>query len=149
LESRLDAMDRRLRQLQEELAAGPPVSLDGQLGSPSGAFAAELSDAESDRSPTQVEVLAKLYGRLVASMRELLGGYELVAEQLVHGRASPPLSAAPEHGSTRIALSAGPFAGTAVLRDFERALSELPGVQAVALRGYEADNRAIIDVRLR
>jgi hypothetical protein len=48
-----------------------------------------------------------------------------------------------------VALSAGPFAGTTALREFEQALAELPGVETVELRGYEADNRAIFDIQLR
>jgi hypothetical protein len=144
LETRLEAMDRRLRELQEELGSGPPVSLDGApVESPAGAPVTGLSAAESDPPSSQVEVLAELYGKLVASMRELLGGYELVAEQLLP---AAPLRAG---DPPRVALSAGPFAATAALRDFERALAELPGVETVALRGYEADNRAIFDVQLR
>jgi hypothetical protein len=143
-ETRLEAMDRRLRELQAELAPRPPAILDGPpVESPAGVPGIGRSAAESDRPPTQVEVLAELYGKLVASMRELLGGYELVAEQLL---APPP---APDGDSAQVALSAGPFAGTAALRDFQQALSQLPGVEAVALRGYEEDNRAIIDVQLR
>jgi hypothetical protein len=148
-ETRLEAMDRRLRELQAELAPGPPAILDGSpVESPAGVPGPGRSAAESDRPPTQVEVLAELYGKLVASMRELLGGYELVAEQLL---AEQPLAArpAPDGDSAQAALSAGPFAGTAALRDFQQALSQLPGVEAVALRGYEEDNRAIIDVQLR
>jgi hypothetical protein len=136
-ETRLEAMDRRLRELQAELALGPPGGDDG----------AAVSDGIAGpppTPPTQLEVLAELYGKLVASMRQLLGGYELVAAQLLP---APPV--ARDGDSAQVALSAGPFAGTAALRDFQRALSQLPGVEAVALRGYEEDDRAIIDVQLR
>jgi hypothetical protein len=34
------------------------------------------------------------------------------------------------------------------LRAFERAVSRLPGVREVAVRGYEGADRAIIEVRL-
>ena len=45
-------------------------------------------------------------------------------------------------------LSAGPFANIEALHEFEEALSRMPGVRDVAVRGYEGTDRAIIDVRL-
>jgi hypothetical protein len=149
-ETRLEAMDRRLRELQAEIGPGPAVGLDGPPPESSAEVpVAGLSAAESDGSPTQMEVVVELYGKLVASMRELLGGYELVAEQLLPGRPAPAPAPAPGGDHAGVALSAGPFAGTTALREFEQALAALPGVETVALRGYEADNRAIFDVQLR
>jgi outer membrane biosynthesis protein TonB len=95
-------------------------------------------------SHQQVEVLTELSERLVASMRELLAGYERVLAPR-SGRPTPaPLAAA----SAQVTLLAGPFASTESLREFETALSHLRGVREVAVRGYEGTNRAIMDVRL-
>jgi hypothetical protein len=43
---------------------------------------------------------------------------------------------------------AGPFSSIPELRDFERALAEMPGVRDVHVRGYEGADRAIIEVTL-
>jgi hypothetical protein len=51
--------------------------------------------------------------------------------------------------SPEVTLSAGPFATLEALREFEQAVSSLPGVREVAVRGYEGSDRAIIEVRLR
>jgi hypothetical protein len=49
---------------------------------------------------------------------------------------------------TEITISAGPFGTVAEVRDFERALAEIPSVRDVHVRGYEGTNRAIIEVSL-
>jgi hypothetical protein len=87
----------------------------------------------------QVEAITELSERLVASMRELRSGYERV---LAPGSHRHPGRAA------GVTLSAGPFASIEALHEFERALSDVPGVRDVAVRGYEGIDRAIIDVRL-
>ena len=76
--------------------------------------------------------------RLVASMRELLDGYERVLAPNARGRPEP----------ARVPLSASPFASIEALREFEAALSHLRGVRDVVVRGDEGTGRAIIDVRL-
>lgn len=91
----------------------------------------------------QVEALTELSERLVASMRELLVGYERVLAPASRPRPepAPPVSAP-------VTLLAGPFASVEALREFESALSHLRGVREVTVRGYEGTDRAIIDVRL-
>ena len=146
-ETRLAAMDRRLRELQEELApsgAPPPDPVDNgetvaRASIRPGALAAPLA---SERPEPARDFLVPLYERLLASMRELLAGYELVV-------AAPERAARPRPAAEGVAVSAGPFSSTPALRDFERALSELPGVQSVSLRGYDTDDRAVWDVQLR
>jgi hypothetical protein len=91
----------------------------------------------------QVEALTELSERLVASMRELLVGYERVLAPASGRRPEP---AAP--ASAPVTLLAGPFASIEALREFEAALSQLRGVREVTVRGYEGTDRAIIDVRL-
>jgi hypothetical protein len=88
----------------------------------------------------EVQALAELSERLVASMRELLAGYERVLASASPRRPDP---AAPP-----VTLSAGPFASIEALHEFEEALSRMPGVRDVAVRGYEGTDRAILDVRL-
>ena len=89
------------------------------------------------------EALAELSERLVASMRELLAGYERVLAPASRRRPEPAPAA-----SAHVTLLAGPFASTEALREFETALSHLRGVREVLVRGYEGTDRAIIDVRL-
>ncbi len=86
----------------------------------------------------QIQALAELSERLIASMRELIDGYERVL--------APKACARPE--PARVTLTAGPFTGIASLHEFEAALSHLRGVREVTVRGYEGTDRAIIDVRL-
>ncbi len=95
-------------------------------------------DPALDATP-QIQALTELAERLVASMRELLAGYERV---LAPASRRQPEPAAP------VTLSAGPFADIEALHEFEEALSRMPGVRDVAVRGYEGTDRAIIDVRL-
>ncbi len=99
----------------------------------------------------QIQSLTQLSARLLASMSELLAGYEAV---LVGGSPRPPVrQSAPSRARPRpddadVTLSAAPFAGLEALHEFERAVSRLPGVREVAVRGYEGTDRAIIEVRL-
>lgn len=86
----------------------------------------------------QIQALTELSERLVASMRELLAGYERVLAPASRRRPEP----------AGVTLAAGPFASIEALREFEAALSHLRGVSEVVVRGYEGTDRAIIDVRL-
>lgn len=86
----------------------------------------------------QIEALTELSERLLASLRELLVGYERMLAPRAHPRPEP----------ARVTLSAGPFASIEALHEFEAALSHLRGVREVVVRGYEGTDRAIIDVRL-
>lgn len=154
-ETRLAAMDRRLRELQEELAPSPPPpdepapvydDDDGPRIRPVPRASVRPSVAPPpvapEPAPPRADVLGLMYRRLLASMRELLEGYEL----LISGETGAGAGDAPR---SEVAVSAGPFSGTPALRDFERALSDLPGVRGVSLRGYDSDDRAVWDVQLR
>ncbi|HTP19136.1 MAG TPA: hypothetical protein VMJ65_05995 [Solirubrobacteraceae bacterium] len=87
---------------------------------------------------SQIQALTELSERLVASMRELLDGYERILAPKPRPRAEPP----------GVTLSAGPFASIEALREFEAALLQVRGVREVTVRGYEGTDRAILDVRL-
>ena len=95
-------------------------------------------DPVLDATP-QVQALTELAERLAAATRDLLAGYERMLAPTPPRRPEP---AAP------VTLSAGPFANIEALHEFEEALSRMPGVRDVAVRGYEGTDRAIIDVRL-
>jgi hypothetical protein len=144
-------MDRLLRDVQVGLVPGrePAPALTVPESS---AAVRESPPAPNARPPAtdapQLHALSELSARLLASIRELLAGYERV---LVPA-ASPAPSArrTPRHRSESpdVTLAAGPFVSLEALREFERAVSRLPGVRDVAVRGYEGTDRAIIEVRL-
>jgi hypothetical protein len=84
--------------------------------------------------------LEAMCAHLLASMRELMSGYELA---LTHVSARP----APEAGPA-LTVAAGPFDSVDVLQHFEDALRGLPEVAEVAVRGYEGTDRAVLEVHL-
>ncbi len=89
----------------------------------------------------QLHGLAIAHGRLLESLQRLVGSYERTLTQSDHPRPAP---ATP----TQFSVSAGPFASTAALHGFERTLAQIPEVRDVQLRGYEGEDRAIVDVHL-
>ena len=90
-------------------------------------------------SAHQIGLLTELTERLLASMREVLDGYERVLAPAARPRPVP---------AAGVTMSAGPFASIEALREFEAALSHVRGVREVVVRGYEGTDRAILDVRL-
>jgi hypothetical protein len=76
-------------------------------------------------------------------MRELLDAYEAVLARLA--AAESPATPPP---ADELTISAGPFTTTGEVRAFLRMLLELPSVYEASVKGYEGDDRAIIDVRL-
>jgi hypothetical protein len=155
-------MDRLLRDIQAGLLPGrepaPPLSVSAELSEP--VVAAEpvaAPPAPSIPDPSipdasipdpEHQALSELSGRLLASMRELLAGYERVLLPAASPRPPARRAARQRPDSPDVTLSAGPFASLEALRDFEQAVSRLPGVRDVAVRGYEGVDRAIIEVRL-
>ena len=85
--------------------------------------------------------LQAMCARLLASMRELMAGYELA---LTHVSDRPTSEAGPA-----LTVAAGPFDSITVLQRFEDALRALPEVAEVAVRGYEGSNRAVLEVHLQ
>ena len=77
---------------------------------------------------------------MLGSLRGLLDAYDALLEQLRYEEESS--------GPVELTVSAGPFMSIDAVRDFERALTRLPGVTEVAVRGYERGDRAIVDVQL-
>jgi hypothetical protein len=171
LSTRLAEIDRRLREIQAQLAPDrepapaftPPAPSggDAELAEPEldtdpesprrgreGPLAAVLAsgrahnsaqpdprEAASDPVANQIEQLAELQTSLLSSMTDVLAGFHRALAQL-------------EADGREITISAGPFGTLDALREFERRLSALTGVGEVTVRGYEGDDRAVIDVRL-
>jgi hypothetical protein len=163
----LAEMDRLLRAIQVELEPGrdPAPALETPPPAPP-TTAPEAAPPEVDPPPPaqaseprgggdQVYALGQLAARLLASMRELLDGYEQFLVQIPGVRppaAARPPAPTPQQAPTRdvpdVTVAAGPFVSLDSLRSFEHAVSDLPGVRDVAVRGYEGSDRAIIEVRL-
>jgi hypothetical protein len=91
----------------------------------------------------QILALSQLHTKLLISMQELLDGYRYVLTQLPRA----PSGADPA-SDRELTLSVGPFASVEDVRSFESALADLPNVRAVAVRGYEGTDRAVVDVQL-
>jgi hypothetical protein len=163
----LAEMDRLLRDIQVELdpereappaLQAPPPPAEEAAPPP----ADPLPPAQPPEPSGQLQALGQLAARLLASMRELLDGYEQFLVQIpsvslpAPAPAAPPAPlaaaprrpAAPRRDVPDVTVAAGPFVSVDALRTFERAVSSLPGVREVAVRGYEGADRAIIEVRL-
>jgi hypothetical protein len=157
LGAHLAEMDRLLRDIQAELlpdrepappladpatsaaSSTPPEGLAGSVATPVA--------APGPASDEQIAALTELATRLVASMRELLAGYERVVAQASPTPPAGPPRAAPAPPPA-VALAAGPFPSLEALREFEHAITHLPGVREVAVQAYEGTDRAVIEVRL-
>lgn len=186
LEAGLAEIDRRLRQIQDELSdaepsAPPPPSPSPEPEQPrrhgrSGPLAAVLQRAARTAAPNpppeappereqsaaeraqdartqledlerQLHALADLRDTLLASIRQLVEGYQAAA-QVQPGTSQRPGEGQDDLEAAEITVSAGPFAHLDAVREFERALAHLPGVRETSVRGYEGSDRAIVDVRL-
>ena len=159
LGTHLAEMDKLLRDIQIELLPSrdpaPPLaepepepeSAAVAAATPEPPPAAAVTAPAATDSP-QLQSLTELTARLLASMRELLAGYERVL--VPSAPAQPPVRRTARYrpDSPDVTLSAAPFASLEALREFEQAVSRLPGVRDVAVRGYEGTDRAIIEVRL-
>jgi hypothetical protein len=165
LGAHLAEMDALLREIQMELAPdrepAPVLLADAPVGDtppdppdppeppdPPDPPAPELAVPRTLPGPDpRLEVITEVSTSLLASMRELLAGYE----RMLVGRSAPRPSrrvARRPAESRDVTLSAAPFSNLEALHAFERAVSELPGVREVAVQGYEGTDRAILAVRL-
>jgi hypothetical protein len=119
---------------------------------------------ETSELIAQLRELTEAHERLLTATRELLASYAGALSRVPAGSepsaaaptAPAPTAPAPTAPSaptaptarSEVSVSAGPFASTAALRGFERALGQLPEVREVAVRAYEGDDRAVVDVLL-
>ena len=150
LRARLVEMDRLLRDIQVELAPErepAPLLPDSPAADEPPGPADEPAAATAPDPEPSTQSLTALSVHLLASTRELLDGYE----QLLVGRPAPQPIRRGAHlrpDSPDVTLSAAPFGSLEALHEFEHAVSGLPGVREVVIRGYEGADRAIIEVRL-
>jgi hypothetical protein len=139
-------MDRLLRDVQVGLVPGrepaPALTVPESLSALHESPPVRTAPPATEAPP--VQAISELSARLLACARELLAGYERVLVPPV----APRRAAQPRPVSPEVTLSAAPFAGLEALHEFERAVSGLPGVREVVIRGYEGTDRAIIEVRL-
>ena len=127
LDARLAEIDRRLQDLQGELAPDGAATETAPADSPAQA-SAHLDD--------QIAHLTALHTSLLASMTDVLGQLQGALGALRHTDGS------------ELSISAGPFATLEEVHAFERELARLPSVREAYLRGYEGDDRAVIVVQL-
>ena len=150
MEAHLAEIDGLLREIQVELSPDrePAPALEPRLKpDPAPAAVTPPHDAPAPTPDPHIQTHVELSARLLASMHELLAGYEHV----LVGRPAPPavhLPARRRPDSPDVTLSAAPFPSLEALREFERAVADLPAVREVAVQGYEGNDHAIIEVRL-
>jgi hypothetical protein len=153
LEASLAEMDRKLRELQRELAlvsqhpqpADPPPPPPAPAP-PSPPQTAGSADA-IERTAARVVELGRQLDDLQRLREELEEATRALREE--HARAAPPPEPEAPAGtfSGDVLLNAGPFPDIATLSAFEHALSRLPGATDAYVRSYEG-RRALVDVRL-
>jgi hypothetical protein len=122
-ETRLESMERRLAEIQQELAPEAPPR------SPVDPGPAPEPGSAQEPLPEPIPLRPRTTGAIE----------------------HPRPGATPEAQETpviEVDVTAGPFSDIAALREFERALARLPGVRDVMVRGYKPGNRAILEVQL-
>jgi hypothetical protein len=173
-ETRLESMERRLAELQQDLApeAPPPAEPEPEPAHepppepiplrPRSAGAGEWSrprpapSAPETPAPAEPPERARaepappqleLLGTLYS---DLLGSVRRLLDgyEAALGGLSHPAERRASGRAPEVELTAGPFRDTAALREFERSLARLPGVREVTVRGYKPGNRAILEVQL-
>jgi hypothetical protein len=127
-ETRLESMERRLAEIQQELAPeAPPAGYRG----PAPALAPDpVPEPEPAREPPPEPI----------PLRPRTTG--------ATGAPRPAPRSPGTPAAVEVDVTVGPFTDTAGLHEFERALARLPGVRDVMVRGYKPGNRAIIEVQL-
>ena len=170
LESSLAEMDRKLRELQRELAlvsGGQPAAPEGVPpgADPSRAPAAPSAappPVPAPAPPPEADVLEQAtarvaeLGRRIDELGRLRDDLDSAAralreEQLQAPTPPPPpspLASPPLPATGDVAVNAGPFPDIATLSAFEHALQRISGVDDAVVRSFEG-NRAHVDVRLR
>jgi hypothetical protein len=120
--------------------AGPEPA--APLAAPAPA-APDAAESEHSQDVALAEALAELHGRLA----DALGAYRRALDRALSARAAGGSAHAGE--GARAALRAGPFPDPPAVRFFKLLLEQLRVVEEVRLVGYEGQDRAILEVRLR
>jgi hypothetical protein len=155
LSETLDALERKLRDLESELGApslGPPPPPPAAPVSPRPAGPPPAGGLED--LARQIDDLSRFRDQLQRIGRELEDEYARVMARLGAAEApdppAPPASPAPlaqPDAEGTVVLEAGPFADLAALGAAEDALRRAPGVEAVDVTGVEG-RRAVLELRL-
>ncbi len=125
-------------------AAAPAEDYAEQRGR-AGPLAALLQRSRRRRDPPEgqaqadLAALAQMHDQVLGAMRELIEAYGVTLRRLSQEDAVPPLE---------VELSAGPFASTEAVHRFVAELSGLESVREVIVRGYEGENRALLELQL-
>lgn len=165
--STLSELERKLRELEDELQAPtpPPAATLPTIEPPAPA------SGDAGSAHAQLDELLELRGELERSVQQLMSEFDRVLASLrstvpAQGAANPPAAPPPIAPAPRgsappalavdldaavmdgaITVDAGPFADIGLLSGFEQALGGVPGVRDVYVRGFEG-RRAMIDVTL-
>ncbi len=157
----LSELDQGLREIEAELSSESarqrPATSTGRTGPLSRALAhARLEHAAGEmRERDEVEgsgepsELAVRIAELVELQKEFLRGLSEAIASLRLAAQERPSEAAGSLLRERAEVSAGPFSTMEAVHLFEQALSGLPEVRRVALRGYAGEDRAVFDVQLQ
>jgi hypothetical protein len=162
LESSLAEMDRKLRELQRELALVSQAEEPAVPPAPEPAPAPEPPPPEpSPPSPAsdileqaaarvaelsrRIDELARLRDDLDEATRGLQAEQKRAVTAAAQAPSAAERSALPAAGD--VAVNAGPFPDIATLSAFEHALARVDGVEDAVVRSFEG-NRALVDVRL-
>ena len=141
LSSGVSELDARLAEIDTRLSAIQAQLRPDRDAHPVAAAPQSASDPpEPADLMRRLVILIELQERLLRSIGELLASSETALT-----RPPPP---SPQAAVREFTVSAGPFAGTGAVRAFEAMLSGTPGVREVTVRGYDGEDRAIVDVRL-
>ena len=153
LESSLNEIDRRLRELQRELQ----VVAGREAPAPAPAEPAEAPRWESRAAPGPGPEAARLIddtadrvaelGRRIEELRRLGDELEDATRALQDELARSGGAGRVMTWSGEVVVRAGPFRDIASLGEFERALSRLPGAQDAYVRSFAGD-WALLEMRL-
>jgi hypothetical protein len=164
VQSTLNELERKLRELQSELAAPEAVQTPTAEPPPPPPPPPPAAGAIE----AQLEELLRFRDQLAEAATALVEDYSRVLEQIarVTEAAAPPLPPAPAEGHVtfpvpppaapssegslfngHVAVDAGPFADIATLAAFEQALRGVPHAEDVYVRSFEG-HRALLELRL-
>jgi hypothetical protein len=177
VQSSLNELERKLRELQAELAR-PAAPAEGEpVPPPMPPYRPPVAAEPPPPAPpppaagglqAQLDELLRFRDQLAEAAKALVEDYSRVLEQIERALASPPPPppptpatghvtfpvpppAAPSTESAlysgHVAIDAGPFADVAPLAAFEEALRRVPHAEDVYVRSFEA-HRALLELRL-
>ncbi|MDX6698139.1 MAG: hypothetical protein QOE65_1536 [Solirubrobacteraceae bacterium] len=147
LEASLAEMDRKLRELQRELAlvaGGDDPAAEAPAASPPPPAPAPAPDPVA-RVVEEAAARVSELGRRIDELASLRDDLDRATQAL---RAEYQATRAAADTSQEVVVDAGPFPDIATLGSFEQALGQVEGVEDAVVRSFEG-NRATVDIVLR